>query len=299
MKHIKYVTIIFISLFAFTLSSCDDEPLEGDFPTGGGGGGGGGDTTCVDATNEVADATVAFGAVDPSDANYSSVCNDYLTALQNFINACGDPTGDVQTIIDALDCTGTGGPGPGVVDYWPRAVGNFWTLNGIDGVNETYTIIGTETFDGQEFYAFDELYGSPSWIRKSGSNYFLRASLVGEIPGYQITSTPFTINIIKDEAVVGETWESMVSYTISYIPDPGSPTLPDANVDAVYDFEMIERDMTRTVEGVTYNEVIHIEMVLTALGQSIVSQYYYANNIGIIEYTSPDGSTTLVDYSLN
>ena len=292
MKRFKLVSLIFLSLFAFTISSCDDEPLEVDFPTGGGGGGS--DTTCTDATNDVADATVAFGTVTPADDNYTSVCNDYLTALQNFINACGDPTGDVQAVIDGLDCTGTGGPGP--ADYWPRAIGNTWNYNIADGTSETYVINGTEMIDGSEFYVFNELFGVPSWLRKEGNDYFVRAQFAGEIMGIGFTSTPYTVTMIKDDAPVGDIWKSEVSYTISY--DPGSG-IPDSNVEAVYTFEMIERDITRTVEGEDYEEVIHIELEVASGGQSVVVDYYYANQIGLIEYVTEEGSNTLRSYLLN
>lgn len=350
MKNLKSTTVFILSLFIILIISCNDEPLEGQFDTGGGGGE---VTNCVDATSNLADATLAFDAVTPADANYTAVCNDYSNALQDVLDLCGDSTGTIQALIDGLDCTATPDDCPsaqaatdaaetaynantsntalcnafinaleneisvcgdssgelqdtidgldctGTQDYWPRAIGNSWTFNTPDGVDETYTIMGLEMLEGFEYYAFDELYGLPSWIRKSGSNYFLRTEISGEIPGYQLLSTSFTINMIKDDAAVGEIWESNVSYTITYTPDPGLPDIPETNVDAIYSFEMIERDISKTVEGQTYNEVIHIEMISTVMGENIITQYYYANGVGIIEYNGEDGDTTLLDYNLN
>jgi len=356
MKNLKRTSVFILSFLIITVMSCNDEPLEGQFDTSGGGNGGGGSAaSCVDATNNVADATAAFNAVTPADANYTAVCNDYSNALQDFLDVCGDSTGAIQALIDGLDCTAAPDDCPaaqaatdaaqtaynadasnatlcnayisalrneiaicgdttgalqdiidgldctdtGAEDYWPRAIGNSWTLRATDGTEDTYTMTGVEMLDGFEFYAFDELYGSPSWLRKSGPNYYLRAEFSGEIPGYQLMSTPFTINMIKDDAAIGETWESNVNYTITYIPDAGLPSIPETNVDATYTFEMMERDISKIVEGETYNEVIHIEMVLTALGENIITQYYYANGIGIIEYNNDEGDTTLLDYNIN
>jgi hypothetical protein len=112
MKNIKFFTVFILAFAMFSMTSCDDEPLEGEFSSGtgngggnGNGGGSGGASNCVQATNNVADATSAYNQVTSSDPNYTTVCNDYSDALQDFINLCGDSTGVVQTIIDSLDCT--------------------------------------------------------------------------------------------------------------------------------------------------------------------------------------------------
>lgn len=103
MKSLKFASVFILSLLVFTMTSCDDEPLEGQFDTGGGGGGG--DMSCAEATDNVATATTAFFDVTPADPNYTMVCNNYMTALQNFITACGDSSGGAQAIIDSLDCS--------------------------------------------------------------------------------------------------------------------------------------------------------------------------------------------------
>jgi len=101
MKNLKRTSVFILSLFIITIISCNDEPLEGQFDSGGGGGEA---ASCVDATNNLADATVAFNAVTPTDANYTAVCNDYSNALQDVLDVCGDSTGAIQALIDGLDC---------------------------------------------------------------------------------------------------------------------------------------------------------------------------------------------------
>lgn len=94
MKKLIFLTSIFCLLSAFT---CDNEPLEGDFsdpdPN----------AACVEATQDTAAAVTAF--VDATDSNYTELCNAYQSALQAQIAACGDDTGSLQGLVDALgDC---------------------------------------------------------------------------------------------------------------------------------------------------------------------------------------------------
>jgi hypothetical protein len=348
MKSLKITSIFILSIFFFTMISCDDEPLEGEFLTDDGGS----ELSCVQATQNLANASATYGTTSAGDANYTVICNAYAVALQDMINACGDDTGGIQTILDALDCpaisedcanaqTATAnaetaynadttnatlcnayqtaleneitqcGDADGSLqdivdgldcttvvatddDYWPRAIGNSWTYNSLNGEIETYTILNTETIDGNEYYAFDELFDTPSWLRKSGTSYYVRSIVSGEVGGIEFTSTPIELKMIKDDAVVGETWQSEVSYTITY-----SGAIPDVDVVATYDFEMIERNISRTVEGVDYTDVIHIETVVSAVGSVVTVQYYYAKDVGMIEYITDAGTATLTDYILN
>ncbi|WP_299885633.1 hypothetical protein [uncultured Lacinutrix sp.] len=58
-------------------------------------------TACADATTLVSQAETAYN----NDTSNVDLCNAYKSTLQNQINACGDSTGEIQTIIDGLgDC---------------------------------------------------------------------------------------------------------------------------------------------------------------------------------------------------
>ncbi|SFN82551.1 hypothetical protein SAMN04487989_104237 [Bizionia echini] len=184
-------------------------------------------------------------------------------------------------------------------DYWPRAEGNTWTYNALGGTEETYTIIGTEIIDGINYFEFDNLLGIPAWMRKGGANYYVRNEVYYELPGFEVQSTPFVVNMLKDDAEVGETWSSNVNYTLSFTPTDGSPGIPDTPVNALYTLEMIERDMTKTVEGIAYTNVLHVHLVVSASGQIEEADYFYAKDIGLIEYISGGGSVTLLEYTLN
>lgn len=58
-------------------------------------------------TNAIALAEAAQTAFqNATDQNYTQLCNAYTTALQAQINACGDPDGELQIMIEDLgDCS--------------------------------------------------------------------------------------------------------------------------------------------------------------------------------------------------
>ncbi|WP_250432343.1 hypothetical protein [Hanstruepera flava] len=206
-------------------------------------------------------------------------------------NTQGNTDGDTDGNTDD-DSNSTG-------DYWPRAIGNTWTYNALSGEEEVYNMIETEMFNGDEYYAYDSFLGLPTWLRKQGVNYYVRNEVFYSIPGYDVQSTPFVVNMLKDDAEVGESWSSDINYTISFIATAGSPEIPDTSVSATYSFEMIGRDLSRTVEGNTYENVLHVNLTVSALGQNETADYYYAKDVGMIEYVSNGGSVTLIDYTLN
>lgn len=92
----KKLWTLFMCVTVFAFISCEDEPLEGDFTTGG--------TTCEQATINTAEAALDFLAVNVD--TYTQLCTAYRNALQAQIQACGDPDGSLQVAVDALgDCT--------------------------------------------------------------------------------------------------------------------------------------------------------------------------------------------------
>ena len=59
--------------------------------------------TCDEATAATAAAATAYAAA--TNENYVTLCNEYKDALEDQIAACGDESGDLQDMIDGLDCT--------------------------------------------------------------------------------------------------------------------------------------------------------------------------------------------------
>ncbi|MBL0014824.1 MAG: hypothetical protein IPP30_14330 [Flavobacterium sp.] len=59
--------------------------------------------SCESLSNATDAAEAAYNAA--TTATLVEKCNAYKTALQNEINGCGDEFGDLQNLIDGLDCT--------------------------------------------------------------------------------------------------------------------------------------------------------------------------------------------------
>lgn len=68
-------------------------------------GGSSGNVTCQQAIVNSSTAAGAFGELSPGDDGYTEACNAYKTALQQQINACGDPGGALAAFLAGLgDC---------------------------------------------------------------------------------------------------------------------------------------------------------------------------------------------------
>lgn len=62
-------------------------------------------SACLQATQQASIAATAFNAIDTTAPNYTEICNAYKLALNEKINTCGDPNGEIQTTVDTLaDC---------------------------------------------------------------------------------------------------------------------------------------------------------------------------------------------------
>jgi hypothetical protein len=186
-------------------------------------------------------------------------------------------------------------------DYWPRAIGNIWNFSDTFYGDTTYNMISTETIDDNLYYKFDQLMNQESWLRKTGDSYYIRAAVQSfPIEGYEVATTYLTIKMLKDSAQIGETWTNNVNYTITYVPiTDGLPEIPAINIDAVYDLEMMGRDLTRTVGDVTFENVLHVELNLSSGQVSSAVDYYYAKDVGLIEFVGDQSSGALLSYTLN
>lgn len=62
-------------------------------------------SACLQVTQQASLAATAFNAIDTAAPNYIEVCNAYKLALNEKINTCGDPNGEIQIIVETLaDC---------------------------------------------------------------------------------------------------------------------------------------------------------------------------------------------------
>ncbi len=198
----------------------------------------------------------------------------------------------------------SGGTGTSTGDYWPRAIGNTWTYDLSSGGQETQEMTATLNEGGKTYYTTPVSLGTTSGVfgvAKQAASYFVRTTVLVSAGGYDTTTAqPLKVKQLQDDASVGVTWENPMSVTYTYTPTAGGTAIPNVVLNLNYKYTMVERDMTKTVNGQVYTNVLHISLVLETTGQpNILGNYYYAKDVGIIEYNVGTDSRTLNSYTLN
>jgi len=202
----------------------------------------------------------------------------------------------------------TGGGGGSAVpsnDYWPAAINNTWTLQQNGSNLPPMKIVATETIGGNLYYKFapQSANGATNnnYLRKSGGAYFLKTSDTSlNISGLTGTQTGYEFTILKDNLALNGTWNGSYTQTTTYTGIPAITQSTD------YTGTILAKDVTETVNGVTYPNVIkvNIHQETTSPGSlSIVNtEYWFAKNVGIIKSKTYAGSgiytSILVSYTL-
>ncbi len=285
MKTFKIASLFFLSFILLTLSSCQNEPLDGDFsfetdgeidtPTGGGSSGD--DGSGSPGGSSTGDYWPM--AIDNS-WNYEFVIDDVQQD-------------DYAMTIDAN------------VEYQSNSVFRF----------SEYLPTTTGT-DGTEF----EGLSITTYARKNGGDYIVTA---GDLEAdyldglFSLTQTGYSYIVLKDYLEVGGTWSSTAQVVTEYTSlDPTFPDLPSIVQNFEFDMEILEKGISLVVNGQTYNDVIKVKQVLNSStpdfpDQIITSEsnYYFALDVGLIKSVSNSldvadniqstSTTELIDYTLN
>ncbi|HNP32024.1 MAG TPA: hypothetical protein PKN96_01890 [Flavobacterium sp.] len=174
-------------------------------------------------------------------------------------------------------------------NYLPLAVGNKW--NYTDGTTATLDqITGTTNFGGTTYYDSDSNYDpgidiqAQSWQVKKGASYYQKTGEATYVEGSTtIVMDSYEMKTFRDDLAVGETWTGSASPKVHYSSSSGSGTLT-AHVN--YTGKITARDVSETLEGVTYNNVIKMQMDVVETVNSQVTnihgEYWLAKDIGII-----------------
>ena len=205
---------------------------------------------------------------------------------------------------------GGGGGGSSSGDYWPTAINNEWIMER-DGVElDPIKIIGTENFGGQTYYKFAPQSGSgsatsgsaTSWLNKSNGVYKLKTGDINiNAGGVTGTQTGFEYIILKDNIAVGQSWNGSYTQTTSFT------GMPSITLTINYTGTILAKNVSATVDGETYNDVIKISFVQNttmpgAPPTTINSEYWFAKDVGLIKSISNDSGiiyeSILVDYTL-
>lgn len=222
--------------------------------------------------------------------------------------------GDIEPIgsqtTDPNNPNPTDPTGPSAGNYWPMALNNQWsfTNNGTD--QPVMKIVGTDQFNGKTFYRYDNFvgqsldgagFGGTLWSNKTGGTYYIRMKV--SLPATDITPaidiSPIQYIVLKDNLPAGGTWTETLSQTTTI---EGLPPLP-STVESTG--TIVEKDITMTVNGVEYTNVIAVKIVQDSLGEITESYFWFAKNIGIIKSrtyiaSEPyDETVELTSYTVN
>jgi hypothetical protein len=165
--------------------------------------------------------------------------------------------------------------------YFNTNAGSSWTYHednssGVTPTSSDYTVTSTSqdsTINGRKYHVYNYSYGGGQYLAASGHNYYQFDSI--PIPGGISVERLY----LKNDAAQGATWRQNFDLTISNIPI----TLTATN-------KIIEKGISRTVNGQNYSNVIHVStdlssaLITSGLTSNIDS--YYAPNFGMIENTT-------------
>ena len=191
-----------------------------------------------------------------------------LLAITIFFTACQKNTSSTTASTDV---------------YINTSSGSSWSYLQTDLSNtnppSNYTVTSTSndtTINSRKYHVYSYSYGGSEYLGVTGHDY------------YQYDSIPVSggINIerlyLKDNASIGTNWSQDFSLTIPGVPLP---------VPLKVNNKIVEKGITRTENGTSYSNVIHVSTTLSsslipssAFSSSIDS--YYAPKYGLIENTS-------------
>ncbi|WP_127844210.1 hypothetical protein [Psychroflexus aestuariivivens] len=223
-------------------------------------------------------------------------------------------------------------PGEGSTgDYWPMAVGNTWVYN-VESNNSSseneYSVNSETTIEGLPAYQIDNFisdagvetpdlpveqdFDQPdNYVIKNEGNYYnLLESFSFEENGISLSISGFNYVFLKDYLEEGQSYSSDFDFTYtSSIDIEGFEDFEDIEFTQNFNYEMtmVERGMILEVNEVEYEDVIHIEIVLTISQEGLeetitdTSEVYLAKDIGPIRIINEsEGSTSdLISYELN
>ena len=167
--------------------------------------------------------------------------------------------------------------------YLTTSTGSTWNYHetnssGAAPVNTDYTLTSTSrdsSINGRSYHIFSNSAGGSQYLNNTGGDYYQFDSLPA---GFGTTA--FERWYLIDIAPVGISWTQTISVTLSGIPVP-----------VILTYNIAEKGISRSVNGTTYTDVIHVTTTIhsplipsASLSTNINS--YYARKYGLIEGTN-------------
>lgn len=189
---------------------------------------------------------------------------------------------------------GTEGPQGSSALYLNTTAGSVWHYHEINASEGTpmesdYTVTSTSrdtSVNGKSYHVYTYSYGGSKYLNKSGDDYY-------EYADFASLGQAIERLYLKGKASVNTTWSQDVN-----IPVPNFPVSIKVKIN-----NQIMGISSRTVNGKTYNDVVHVKTTLTSsdipAGKLITDiNSYFAPQAGLIENTSKV-SLDFTGYELN
>lgn len=191
---------------------------------------------------------------------------------------------------------------PTTVSYQPTSAGSTWTYettNNITTAKASFTVTakGTDTTIGTKTYkVYTNSAGANDYYYNNGTDYYQFGGIAGITDNTELL-------YLKTNLAAGAGWDETKTVSI--------PSLGNANVKLSYTY--VEKIASKTVEGNTYSDVLHVKVSLSNISVSGISipvttqelHFYYAPGVGRIKsqikltLTPPIGSPIVVDNETN
>jgi hypothetical protein len=181
-------------------------------------------------------------------------------------------------------------------DYWPMTINNSWTYKKDGIIQEPMKIISSETMNGNLYYRYDNFFGlsnlgtgfsATAWTRKANGSYYYKVNAA---------STTFTVTIpeliiFKDNLNVNQTWNESVTQITNV-----SGMNIESQVTTVG--KILEKNISLTINGTVYNNVIKSELIKTTAVQGSSNQvdkntYWFASGVGPIKIINEINGSTI------
>jgi hypothetical protein len=153
--------------------------------------------------------------------------------------------------------------------YYPLAVGNEWTYQLKDGSTYINAVTAVSSQNPNEFTMVNSMMNKNQLVRKEGSTYLTDSYEAGTM---QV--------LLKDDQQIGDSWE--IKFKAN-------------GLDSVLIMKVIDKGISQSVNGKTYENVIKIEaeskllMNGNLMPLNFFTQYYYAAGVGLVLTTSSMG----------
>ena len=187
----------------------------------------------------------------------------------------------VLSMLSACKKESTDNP-PAPQPYVNTTSGSSWSYHAVNSSTGTpssadYTITSTTsdtTINGKSYHVYSYSYGGSQYLNQTNGDYYEYDSIPGGI-GQAVERL-----YLKDNINKGGTWDQSLSVKIE--------GFPLGNVPVKISNKIMDKGIERTVSGVTYKDVIHVQTTLSssmvpASGLTSDIHSYFAPGYGLIE----------------